>query len=1071
MSDRPSFDPTITAPGTPRAKPVRFAQGDLIAGRYRIVRFIAQGGMGEVYEAEDVTLGERIALKTVSAERVGDARADEYFRRELLLARRVTHPNVCRLFDVGVHGETRFLTMELLLGQTLAQRIKNGGRFLPDEALPIVRQMSAALGAAHAVGVVHRDFKSHNVIIDEKRAVVTDFGLARAMAGETKGHSLSDSGSLAGTPHYMAPEQVEGGTVGPPADIYALGVVMFEMMTGALPFEGDSAMAIAVKRLTTPPPTPRSLVPKLPDRWQRVILACLERNPAERPPSATAIYEQLTGEMPVTAPHRRVRALRLRWAVAAVLVAVLAGGALVSRRHRPAGAQSRRAVAILGFENRAGRADAAWLSTALAEMLSTELSAGGELRTIPADSVARVQRELGIKAADGLARDALDRLRDALGADYVIAGSYVEVGAGQQARVRLDLRLQDARSGDIAFAAAETGTETELFDLVSRAGASLRSRLGAAAVPAAETNAVRASLPSSSDAARLYSEGLTALRAYDYLTARDKLKAAIAAEPDFALSHATLADTLSGLGHDREARDEARRALELGTNLSRADRLTVEARAHELAHEWKQAVDVWMSLHAFFPDQLDYGISLARAQRNSGDARASLETLAQLRKLPRPAGDDPRIDYASAKAYNTLSDLKQYQEVSHRAAEKARALGEHVLAGEALNDEGWAIRMQGRPPAEQAAVFRAALAEFEGIGFARGAAQAKHNLAYVKLDNNDHAGAIQDAREALATLREMGADGYAGGVANSLGIFLSEDGDLDGGRKYFDEARELAHTLGDELAESLALLNIGISYERLGELAPAHTSIEGALTKFKKVGHVRGEASALEELANLKRLEGDLTGARKQLDEGIALFKKIGWMEAGESSYAERCAMAVAAFDRTGAKPVCEGFLKSTSAHVPGAAVQLAELLRLEGRADDALAKARAVAEKADYPLDVAGARDLEARLLLARGDAAGATTAIEAARAAEKKYPSCAFRLELGITAARVEAAQGQAAARHDLQKVLDEAAKRGMVSVQLGARIAQAELAHDNRALAAVTRDAAKRGFAALAASGRPK
>src|SRR5215831_2716237 len=160
----PSFDPTLTAPGAKRPAPVRFREGDVIAGRYRIARFIAQGGMGEVYEAEDVTLGERIALKTVSVERSGDPRADEYFRRELLLARKVTHPNVCRLFDVGVHDQTRFLTMELLAGETLAARIRRRPLESAD-ALPIVQQMTAALAAAHAVGIVHRDFKSHNVIL------------------------------------------------------------------------------------------------------------------------------------------------------------------------------------------------------------------------------------------------------------------------------------------------------------------------------------------------------------------------------------------------------------------------------------------------------------------------------------------------------------------------------------------------------------------------------------------------------------------------------------------------------------------------------------------------------------------------------------------------------------------------------------------------------------------------------------------------------------------------------------------------------------------------------------------
>ncbi len=277
------------APGPPGAA---FAPGELVDGRYQVVRFLAAGGMGEVYEVLDRLLGERVALKTLRATLAASAEAAERFRREIQLARRVTHPNVCRILDVGVHGDAAYLTMELLEGESLADRIHRG-RMTPAEALPLVRQMVLALGAAHDAGIVHRDFKSHNVMLLPQRVVVTDFGLARALGAEPSTEAGSVAAALLGSPAYMAPEQVEGTAVSPRTDVYALGVVLFEMVTAGLPFVGETPMQTAVMRLRQPPPSPRSLVRDLDPRWEAVILRCLKLEPALRYASPAEVLEAL----------------------------------------------------------------------------------------------------------------------------------------------------------------------------------------------------------------------------------------------------------------------------------------------------------------------------------------------------------------------------------------------------------------------------------------------------------------------------------------------------------------------------------------------------------------------------------------------------------------------------------------------------------------------------------------------------------------------------------------------------------------------------------------------------------
>ncbi|MFY9552421.1 MAG: serine/threonine-protein kinase [Thermoanaerobaculia bacterium] len=196
-------------------RPPGLPEGEVLAGRFRITRFIARGGMGEVYEAEDLVLKERVALKTIRADVAGDERTMERFLREVHLARSVTHPNVARTYDIFPQGPVTFLTMELLSGETLAQRLARSGRMRPEEALPLVEQMAAALAAAHEAGVVHRDFKSANVMLspDERRpggarAVVTDFGLARRnRPGRGSQTSLTATEAVMGTPDYMAPSR------------------------------------------------------------------------------------------------------------------------------------------------------------------------------------------------------------------------------------------------------------------------------------------------------------------------------------------------------------------------------------------------------------------------------------------------------------------------------------------------------------------------------------------------------------------------------------------------------------------------------------------------------------------------------------------------------------------------------------------------------------------------------------------------------------------------------------------------------------------------------------------------
>jgi serine/threonine-protein kinase len=273
----------------------RFLPGRLVAGRYRIIALLGKGGMGEVYRADDLTLGQAVAMKFLPDEAGRDEGLLERFRNEVRMARRVSHPNVCRVYDVGeVDGQT-FFTMEYVDGEDLASLLRRIGRLPPDKALDIARHLCAGLAAAHTKGVLHRDLKPANIMLDGRgHVVITDFGLA-GVADDIRGQEVRS-----GTPAYMAPEQLAGREVSTRSDIYALGLVLYEVFTGKRAF-ADSPAKLAPVHGDRTPSRPSSVVKDLDPIVEKVILRCLEAEPAARPATALAVAAALPGGDPLAA--------------------------------------------------------------------------------------------------------------------------------------------------------------------------------------------------------------------------------------------------------------------------------------------------------------------------------------------------------------------------------------------------------------------------------------------------------------------------------------------------------------------------------------------------------------------------------------------------------------------------------------------------------------------------------------------------------------------------------------------------------------------------------------------------
>jgi eukaryotic-like serine/threonine-protein kinase len=1117
-----------------------FQPEDLVAGRYRILRFIARGGMGEVYEVEDLELHERVALKTVRSEVARDASAVERFKREIQLARKVTHPNVCRIFDVAHHrkpgGEgVIFLTMELLPGETLAQRLQRAGAMEPPEALPIVRQIAEALHAAHQAGVVHRDLKPGNVILVEgrggTRAVVTDFGLARPQAGtDPRAHTLTAGAAVVGTPAYLAPEQVEGGEATPSVDVYALGIVLFEMLTCTVPFLGDTAMSTAVKRLWETPPSPRIHAPGLDPRWEGVVLRCLERKPADRFSAALEVVAALTAPAdpvetaptaaPAAAPRpaapppapapapepgrpaRRPPAPRQRSQILGLISLIVLAAAIGWYRYtgwkteQTAAARSlripfqeitpRRSVAVLGFKDLSGGEGTGWLSPAIAEMLSTELAAGGRLRVVAGENVVRAKADLGLGETDTLARQTLARLRSVLGTDAVILGSYVALEGPEGRRIRLDVRLLETSTADSRATIAETGSEAELFDLVTRVGRRLRRELGVEDLSAGDPVTARAALPGTPEAARLYAEGLQRLRGFDPVGARDLLARAAAAEPGNALVHAALATAWSALGYDGEARQEAKRAFDLASNLPREERLLIEGRYREVVQDWERAVESYWTLWTLYPDNLDHGLRLAATQTAAGQAEDALAVTDALRTLPPPARDDPRIDLIEATAAGSRADFTRQREAAARAAAKGKELGAPLVLAQARILECRALRNLGQADAALAACDEGRRLHEES-GDRAGAAEALTHAANVRYDRGELAAAAALYQRSLATFREVGNRAGEAGALNNIAVVLKSQGDLGraqelyqevlaitreidslGGEAYalnnlagvllrrgsleeaaglFEQTLAIRRELGDRGGEAFALDNLGVALRRKGDLPGARQRHEEALALRRQIGHKIGELSSLQNLGSVLLDQGELQAARRNFRDSLALCRETG----SRSAYAQALYGLGEVFSR-------EGNLEEARRRHEAALALRMDLGEKGAEAESrlALASIRLEAAEAEEAAGLAAAAAAELRSQ-GRADGEALALSVEAAAAkalgdtdrARERIARATFllpaggdlRTRLAVTLQAARLAGGPQAERA-VRGVLDEATRTGLLDLQLEARLTLAEI-----------------------------
>jgi DNA-binding winged helix-turn-helix (wHTH) protein/tetratricopeptide (TPR) repeat protein len=597
----------------------------------------------------------------------------------------------------------------------------------------------------------------------------------------------------------------------------------------------------------------------------------------------------------------------------------------------------RQSIAVLRVRNLSKTSTESWLQTALPEMLTSELAAGGKLRTIPAEDVVRWRADLGPAGESESQAAMLHSAQNNLGADTFVVGSYVVTGTCPQCRVRVDLGVLQARTGERLGTVIDEGSAADLLDLTTRLGRQLRAELGLKA-----DAPTPARWPAAS-AMREYSEGLEALRRGDPMMAREHLETALAADPQNALIHSAMAEAWTALGYAIRANEEDRRAYDLAGSLDRLDQLGVEARYRASVQQWDRAIEIYKTIFKLFPDSLDDGLNLARAQWRSQRIADANATLNELRRLPKPAGNDPRIDLNEATAAGTLNDFARTAALAHRAAEEAQARGARYLFARARLLEGGAMQSLGDQ--NYAAVQAEARQTCEAIGDRNCLSNAWRIRGNERFYAGDFQAAQQAYEQGVAIARELGNHAELANLLVGFAVVEKANRDWPHAEKNLQEAIALKIETGfnpNEVRNELAELYIGMgrlsdadkviqleaataqqsgAHEDLGDMLLMQSALarlkgqlsqaqelgERAVTEQRRTNNRMSLSLALAELSSIRIALGNLPQAEKDLAEAglgegpenqgaLALARAELWIAKGQFPNAAQEAEKAAAF-------------------------------------------------------------------------------------------------------------------------------------------------------------------------------
>ena len=869
-----------------------FHEGDVLGGRYQIQKLLGMGGMGAVYKAHDLEVDRVVGLKVIRPDLAGNPAILARFKQELVLARQITHKNIIRIYDLNEADGVKFITMEYIEGEDLRSILAGKGKLTPDEAVSIILQVCAGLGAAHGENVIHRDLKPSNIMRDASgRVVIMDFGLARSIQGD----GMTQTGMMIGTMEYMSPEQAMGKDLDARSDEFAIGLIFYELLTGFMPFQADSAIASLVKR-TQERVVPLSDVDNtIPPELSHIVCRCLERDPQERFASVEELAEELeiwqgkrprSGQSSVSrvsastiavAPPPIAKSSPMKWIVIGVAAVVLAVGAVVGTHYLKSSSVTPTvqgpvmSLAIVPFYNASGDASLNWMGGSIANTLGTDIGQSAHVRLVSPDRLQQVLQDLRVSSQSQLDLSTLRRIAEFTHADTIISGQYERFGQQTQ----ITVAVHDLKNDREISVKSEVANENDLLGSVGKLADQLREKLAANPEILKELQAHSQHVTTKSvPALRAYDEGAQLARNGNYTQAVAKFEDATTQDPSFALAFSRLAQTYAALGYDDKAEQASRRAVELSDNLPAQDRFLIQANHASIMHDTPKAIAAYEQLIKVNPDDSDTQFALAKLYEESANFDQAKKYLAKLLAW------DPnyvtallasgRVDIKSGDAQAALDPL-------NKALSLAIQFDNQEQKGAILQALGVAYQRLNKPE-DALRNYNQALDIRRKINDQRGVATSLGQIAQVEESTGDYKAALSSYEDAVKVDRTIGDKNGLLQNLISIGSFYLNQGQNDKSLQYANEGLQIARDTGDQMAQATLLLNIGVAHFNKSEF-------QDALTYFQQAYDIRSKLNqdateALHDLAltnvQLGQYDTAVTQFVKALDASRASGDKNG---------------------------------------------------------------------------------------------------------------------------------------------------------------------------------------------------